>query len=68
MLIKKLSYVMVFSTYIFETQCCSPVIFQTMNSAGSNGQSLQYQRFTPPGCKDKGMRKFDFIGKNSQLL
>ena len=26
-----------------------------------NSQSLKYQRFTPPGCKDIGIRKFEFV-------
>ena len=29
-----------------------PLIFQTMNSAGSNNLGLKFQRFTPSGCKD----------------
>ena len=32
-----------------------------MNSVGSNNLSLKYQRLTPSGCKDIGIRKFDFI-------
>ena len=37
-----------------------------MNSAGSNNVSLKFQRFTPSGGKDIGIRKFEFLAK-SQL-
>ena len=40
-----------------------PLIFQTMNSVRSNNLSLNYQRLTPLGCKDKGIRTF--FGVNS---
>ena len=42
-------------------------IFQTMNSFKLNNQSLKYQRFVLSGCKDKGIRKFQFVGK-TQIL
>ena len=29
-----------------------------MNSVKSNSLSLKYQRLTPPGCKDKKIRKY----------
>ena len=48
---------------IFATVCWRPQIFQTMNSVGSNNLSLNYQWFSPSGCKDKGIRKFDFMAK-----
>ena len=35
------------------------LMFQTMNSSWSNSQSLKYQRFTPSGCKDGGIRIFE---------
>ena len=38
-----------------------PLIFQTINSGRSNSQSLKYQRFTPSGCKDIGIRKCKFV-------
>ena len=41
--------------YIFATQCRRPFIFQTMNSVRSKSLSLEYQRFTPAGCKDMGI-------------
>jgi len=28
---------------------------------------LKYQRFTPSGCKDIGIRKFEFVAKNPFL-
>ena len=34
-----------------------------MNSIGSNILSLKYQRFTPPGWKDIGIRKDEFVAK-----
>ena len=48
---------------IFATQCRRPQIFQTMNSVRSNSVSLKYQRPTPSGCKDIGVRKFEFVAK-----
>ena len=32
-----------------------------MNSARSSSLSLKYQRFTLSGCKDLGIRKFEFV-------
>ena len=40
-------------------------IFQTLNSVISNSLSLKYQRFTPSDCKNIGIRRFKFGGKNS---
>jgi len=45
--------------------CRRPWFFQTMNSVRSNSLSLKYQRFTSSGCKDKGIRKFEFVAENS---
>ena len=40
-----------------------------MNSVRSNEPSLKYQRFTPSGCEDIGMRNFVFVpGKISVPL
>ena len=37
-----------------------------MNTDRSNIISLKYQRFTPAGCKEIGIRKFEFVaGKDS---
>ena len=44
-----------------------PLIFQTINSIRSNSLSLKYQRFTPSGCKDKGVRKYEFVAKTQFL-
>ena len=38
-----------------------------MNSVRQNNINLKYQRFTPSGCKDIEIRKFEFVA-NSQLL
>ena len=38
-----------------------------MISVRLNNQSLKYQRFVLSGCKDKGIRKFQFVGK-TQIL
>ena len=32
---------------------------QTMNSARSKIQSFKYQKYTPPGCKNKGLWVWD---------
>ena len=34
-------------------------LFQTMNSVESNNLSLKQQRFTPSGCKDIWITKFE---------
>ena len=33
-----------------------------------NNPSLKYQRFIPTGCKDIGIRKFEFVAKTQILL
>ena len=38
-----------------------------MNPDRSNNLSLKYQRFTPLGCKDIGIRKFKFVSKTQFL-
>ena len=38
-----------------------------MNSDSSNNLSLKYQRFTPPGREDTGIRKFEFVAKTQFL-
>ena len=38
-----------------------------MNSDGSNNQSLKYQRFTPSGFRDIGIRKLGFVAKTQFL-
>ena len=39
------------------------MIFQTMNSVGSDSMSVKYQRPTLSGCEDIDIRKFDFVAK-----
>ena len=41
--------------------------FQNMNSVRPNNLSLKYQRYTQTGCKDIGIKQFEFMTKN-QLL
>ena len=53
--------------YNLATRFPRPLIFQTINSARSNSLSLKYQRFTPSGCKDIGVRKFKFAAKTQFL-
>ena len=43
-------------------------VIDTMNSVRSNNVSLKYQRPTPSGCKDIGIRKFEFVAKTQFLL
>ena len=38
-----------------------------MSSDGSNNQSLKYQRFTPSGFRDIGIRKLGFVAKTQFL-
>ena len=38
-----------------------------MISVRLNNQNLKYQRFTPLGCKDIGIRKSEFVTKTQFL-
>ena len=40
---------------------------KTINSFKSNNLSLKYQRFAPSGCKDIGIRRFEFVAKTQVL-
>ena len=53
--------------YIFATQGRISKIFQTLNYVKINKLSLKYQRFTPSGCKDIKIKKFEFDAKNQFL-
>ena len=53
------------SPNILATRCR---IFQTMNSVRSSILILKYHQFTPSGCKDIGIRKFEFMTKTQFLL
>ena len=39
-----------------------------MNSVRSTSQSLNYQKFTPSGCKDIGLTKYEFVEKTQFFL
>ena len=54
--------------YTFSTLCRRPSTFQTMKSVRSNNLSLKYQRFTPFGCEDIGIRKSEFVAKTQFLF
>ena len=41
--------------------------FQTMNSIRSNNIALKYKRFTPSGCEDVGIRKFEFVARVGKI-
>ena len=49
------------NSYNLVTHFPKPLIFKTINSGRPNSLSLKYQRFTPSGCKDIGIRKFKFV-------
>ena len=51
--------------YILAT--CRPWIFKNINSVRSNNLSLKYKRFTTSGCKDIGIRTFQFVAKTQFL-
>ena len=38
-----------------------------MNYVRSSNPSLKYQRFTPSGCRDIGIRKFGIVAKTQFL-
>ena len=56
-------------SYSYNLATCfpRPLIFQTINSGRSSSLSLKYQRFTPSGCKDIGVRKYKFVAKTQFL-
>ena len=39
-----------------------------MNYVRLSNPSLKYLRFTPSGCRDIGLRKFEFVAKTQFLL
>ena len=53
--------------YIFVIQCRRPLIFQTMNSVRWKNLSLKYQRITPSGGKNIGIRKSELVTKTQFL-
>jgi len=52
-----------FNPYIFATQYRGPLIFQTMHFVRSNNLSLKSKDFLLLGCKDIGIRNFEFVAK-----
>ena len=38
-----------------------------MNYVGSDSESSKYQRFTPSGCRDIGIIKFEFVAKTNSF-
>ena len=44
-----------------------PKIFQTMNSVRSKYSRLKHQRFMPSGCKNIGIRNFEYMTKTPFL-
>ena len=52
------------NSYNLATHSLTPFIFRTINSVRSNSLSLKYHRFTPSGCKDIGIRKFEFVANS----
>ena len=43
-------------------------LLQALNLVRSTNLSLKYQRFTPSGCKEIWIRKFEFVAKNQLLI
>ena len=62
---KELSLCATNSSFLIPYLCRRAKIFQTSNSVISNNVILKYQRFTPSGCIDIGIRKLKFCGKDS---
>jgi len=42
-------------------------MFQTMNQLRLKNICLKYERFTPSGCSDRGLEKFEFVAKTQFL-
>ena len=53
--------------YIFETQWCKPLIFQTDIIWSNRTDSLKYQSSTTLKSKDRGIRKSEFVAKTQFL-
>ena len=66
--IESLPQTLISNHNIYTTQCFSAQIFKTTNCLGSNNKSSKYQRFTPSGCRDIGVRKFQFVTKTHFLF
>ena len=68
--IKKLSFwhkLRFSNSYNVGTRFHRLLIFRTINSGRSNSPSLKYQRITPSGCKDIGVRKCNLLQKTQFL-
>ena len=52
---------------LFQPNVVDNYIFQTINSVRSDILNLKYQRFTPSGCTDRGLSKFEFVAKTQFL-
>ena len=62
--IEFLSQALIFNLFI---QCRKPLIWQTMNSVGSNILSLKYSTVKPSDLKDLGIWHFNFVSKTHFL-
>ena len=51
--------------YVFITN--SNLLIQNKNSVRSNNLGSKYQKFTPSGCRDLGIRKLKFVAKTQFL-
>ena len=49
--------------YIRATRCQRPLKFKTMDSVRSNGLRFKYLRFKSSDCKDKGIKRLEFVTK-----
>ena len=52
-----------YNPYIFANRCHGHSKFQIVYTISLKSLSLKYQRFASPGCKDIGIRKFEFVSK-----
>ena len=49
--------------YNCTTRFPRPLLFQTMNSVGSNSKCMKYKRLTPSVCKYIRIREIEFVAK-----
>ena len=57
-----------YNSYICAPRCRRFFIFQTLNHVRPKSLSLKYQRFTPSGLKEIGIRQFEFVTKTQFLF
>ena len=53
--------------WLIEKQHFKSIGIESLNSVRLINQSLKNQKYTPSGCEDIGIRKFEFVAKSHFL-